>query len=600
MNKHRQRILLIVITVLVSTIILLVALRMHESQNSDYEQVSYLIGMSHANLIEEWQLELQEDIEKQVRQYGPVKLIPTNAGDSSFKQIGDVEKLMEYGIDLLIISVTDAIALSSTLEKVSQEIPVIVMGKDVESNDYALYIGPDYYHIGTLGAKQAEILAKGDSFRIKTVFGSIENDEVTAVNEGFLDGIKGIDNLSVSEQVFIDRLDGAVSTRLANEFKDDTYDAVFVQSTDLLLDVVNIMDQLNIKKPVIVAGKYISDKYLTYMDIGNIKTFIYTPLGGKEAVDYGMKLLTGKKDEQSVPKRVIMDSLIINQDNKEKYVKGKVSTFNRRIGIIECSLFDNQFFSESIKDEWEIVYYEDQTYGDIEEAHHHQELGFSYLMNEQIDMIVFEPVIADRWDKLFQEAVDRGIRVICLGNKPDFNDEEGNLIYIGPDYVDQSQRLAAYLINEVYSTSYDIGILEIADEDRISASDQKSTSLKMQISGYSRINIIDRVETGSRDKQSFEENMKRVFSKYEADINVIYLHNNMIVDRLETVLQKITNKKMYIICSNDIGVDQNNSYIDFQVTTEPLYEEQLNFLLDHFDENGKSYVGEIFLPNTAH
>ena len=74
--------------------------------------VEYVIGVSLANLQEQWRLVLKDELEAEAEKYDGVRLVITDAAGDSEKQESDVERLMSYGIDLLIISPSDVEALT--------------------------------------------------------------------------------------------------------------------------------------------------------------------------------------------------------------------------------------------------------------------------------------------------------------------------------------------------------------------------------------------------------------------------------------------------------------------------------------------------------
>lgn len=566
-----------------------------------YDQVEHLIGMSHSNLLEEWQIALHEDMEKQVGEYSSVKLISTNAGSSSFKQISDVNKLMEYGIDLLIIAVDDAVALRGTLDEVSQDIPVILIDRDVDSVEYSMHIGPDYYEIGHQGAKRIVGIAGGEDYRVMTVNGAIEDDEMALMDEGFTETISRHGNVQLAKQVFVDWTDASNREELRTSLSEDDYDAVFVHSTELVLDVIEVFNELDMEKPVVVAGKYLSDKYLTYIDIGDIHTLIHTPVGASEAIEYGMQILNNPLEEQSVPKRATVNSYLIDRESKERARTLEAADMHGRIGMIDTELFDMELLAKALEDEYVVLY---ETVSDAVEnsyVNEQQQWIFSGLLDKTVDMILIEPIQSEGWSDLFGLAEDMGVIILCLGNKSvyDLYEDYENIIYIGSDYMDQGEKLSSYLINEVYSTNYDIGILEVYDMQNEAATNGKSSSLSDQISGYSRINVIAKVGLDAdRTDKLFAEELKGIFSRFGKDINVIYLHNDMYADMLEDALPDIVGNDLTIISSNDIGILSTNEFIDFQVRTKPMYEEQIMMIVDNYYEEGYVRLDGIFLPNS--
>lgn len=115
--------------------------------------VECVIGVSLANLREQWRLVLKDELEAEAEKYDGVRLVMTDAAGDSDKQAADVERLMSYDIDLLIISPTDVEALTPVISRTYEEIPVIVLDRAVEGYDYSLFIGPDNDLIGRQAGK---------------------------------------------------------------------------------------------------------------------------------------------------------------------------------------------------------------------------------------------------------------------------------------------------------------------------------------------------------------------------------------------------------------------------------------------------------------
>ena len=64
----------------------------------------YLIGVSLANLTEPWRISMSEEIKAEASHFPNLRIVFADAADSSGRQIMDVHKLLDSGIDLLIIS----------------------------------------------------------------------------------------------------------------------------------------------------------------------------------------------------------------------------------------------------------------------------------------------------------------------------------------------------------------------------------------------------------------------------------------------------------------------------------------------------------------
>lgn len=597
----------IILSIMIITVMIVISyLAYNNKVDHTYEEVQFLIGMSHPNLIDEWQIDLHDSMDAYAKRYTNMKLIYANAGSSSFKQISDVNKLLDYGIDLLIISVNDSNALGSVLDEVRKKIPVIVLDKEIGSYDYSLFIGPQYYDIGTLGAKSIVEISEGKECRVVTINGPIEDNSVTEINNGLIDGLEEYDHIEIVGNIYEDWLEADVTSdfnSLVEEVGD--IDVVFVQSSELAFGVLTAMKASGNHKPVIMLSKYLSDKYLTYIDIDEVDTIIYTPIGGIEAIDYAIELLEKENQVNSVPKRIIMKNYIVTKETKELFRYHSFANKRLSIGYIETGLFDESNIKNIFSEDYELNYYGENknlSKSDKKSNLIEQQQIFVELLDAQTDIIILKPELNIDWEPLFKRAKEQETLVICLGNLPklEINLSEANVVYIGPDYLDQGKKLANYLINEVYSTNYDIGILQIVDGANFQMNDEKTKSLMNQISGYSRINLISSISIDTEVPNYLDElrtSIEFSLDKYRSDINVVYIHNSILVDGVKEILEDNQLDDIIIISSNDNGVIHGANIMNYQVSPTILYKEQLSTIVNNYYQNGQIDIERIFLPN---
>ncbi len=142
-------------------LVLVITFKMYHSNSNSEPEVDYVIGVSQPNLLEPWQISMNEELRQEAAKYPNIRVIYTDAAQNTQQQIDDINGLKGYGIDLLIVSVEDSIAMTSVISNVYNEIPVIVLGRGVDGYNYTLYIGTDHYLIGEMAA-DATIKLLGD------------------------------------------------------------------------------------------------------------------------------------------------------------------------------------------------------------------------------------------------------------------------------------------------------------------------------------------------------------------------------------------------------------------------------------------------------
>ena len=588
------------------------------TKESEYQEVEYLIGMSHPNLTDEWQIVIHEELDEYAKSYEQIKMIFTNAGSSSYKQINDINKLLEYGIDLLIITVNDANVLGPIIDEVEKEIPVIILDKDIGFNDYTLFIGPDYNSVGQMGAERLKALATENKLDIVTLNGPIEDPMVTEISKGLSDLVNREFNMNITENIYC----GWLRTDAEKEFElfiqsNQEFDVVFAQSNSLAIGAGNVMKEYGINVPIITVSKFMEDKYLTYLDIGELDTIIYTPVGGKEAIDYALEILESNRTNLHIPKRIVMKSFPVTKENKSIYTESRQVRETLEVGYIQTHLYREENLNMAIENgiqapnsSYENIgfrYYDINEDQSAIEKDQLQKFYFMELLNQEVDIIFFQPEKSSGWEELTQLAKEKNIYAVCLGNPLDY--EDSNIIYIGPDYIDQGIRLSNYLINNVYNIHYDIGILEVTGDLNTRLTVEKSSSFRQQISGYSRINIIDSIEGYQGNYQQDElpahtlelkEKMKESFIKYSNDINVVYLHHDYYINSLKEVIKELDlDQDIVVISNNDSGTANKDSALDYQVYPESLYKDQIIMLLDYFMGRTQIPIEKIYLPNAG-
>ena len=157
----------------------------------------FLIGVSMANLTEPWRINMDGEIKEEAAKHKNLRVVFTDAADSSERQILDVKKLLAQGIDLLIVSPTDAEALTPVIAEAYDKIPVILLDRSVIGYDYTLFIGPDNQLIGKqAGQYIAELLSESGG-EVVEILGRSGSPPVTDRSRGFLEGIAHAKNIKV-------------------------------------------------------------------------------------------------------------------------------------------------------------------------------------------------------------------------------------------------------------------------------------------------------------------------------------------------------------------------------------------------------------------
>ncbi len=160
------------------------------------ETTHYTIGFSQC-ADDPWRIKVNRDIQQEAMFYGNVEVIIRSTNGDSKQQIHDIETLVDQGVDLLIVSPNEAVAITPIVEKVYEKgIPIIIYDRKVLTDKYTAFIGADNYMIGeSIGYYVAHQL-KGRG-KIVELTGLKGSSPAIERHQGFMSAIKDYPDLKL-------------------------------------------------------------------------------------------------------------------------------------------------------------------------------------------------------------------------------------------------------------------------------------------------------------------------------------------------------------------------------------------------------------------
>ena len=158
-----------------------------------------------------------------------------NASGEVQEQIGQIEYLIDKGMDVIVIIAIDGDALSGVIRKAKDRgIRVICYDRLIRNSDADLYISFDNTMVGTLmGQALAEALPDGG--RVFQIQGSASDNNVGMIREGFESALQGT-GIEVVYSTFCDNWLAELAFDAVNEGLDEnggTVDGVMCGNDDL-------------------------------------------------------------------------------------------------------------------------------------------------------------------------------------------------------------------------------------------------------------------------------------------------------------------------------------------------------------------------------
>ncbi|MDX1807980.1 MAG: substrate-binding domain-containing protein [Sulfurospirillaceae bacterium] len=251
-------------------------------------------------------------VKKELQKYKNINFVFSDALGQTALLIFQLDKFIDKKVDVIILGTNDGNAVVPSLIKAQRaKIPVIILGRGVDTDKYTTFINSDNVKIGQmagdfisrkLGGKGTIVLFEG----IKTTDIAVDR------TKGFEDVVshrKGIKIIKVTGNYL--RRDAIIATEklIAKGIK---FDAIFSESDSMLSGarLAMIKHGIDPKNIISIGCGYINEAKVAIEDglqTGSIKS----PHAGQEAAKIAMDIINKK----NVKKHILMPITLITKDN---------------------------------------------------------------------------------------------------------------------------------------------------------------------------------------------------------------------------------------------------------------------------------------------
>lgn len=543
--------------------------------------VECVIGVSLANLREQWRLVLKDELEAEAKKYDGVRLVITDAAGDSEKQEADVERLMSYDIDLLIISPSDVEALTPVISKTYEKIPVIVLDRAVEGYDYSLFIGPDNNLIGRQAGRTVLELLEEDGMMDASVL-EMKNDSFASESRS-AEFVKTVSEADVSTRS-IDlpeaTRDCAEDTLLTTPEVLEGVDVIFAHNDYMAYGARLALDQLDIHGIRIVGLDGFSGEHggLRLVEQGVIDATVTCPTGGTEAIRYAVDIIN---QVSGIPKQIILRSHRIGPDNAADYQrKAQIVEKPAVIRVGYAQIGEESHWREACTDsirqaakDFDIDLTMEFTPPFVEE----QTRLVRKFIDQNMDVIVVSPVVAEGWLPVLEEAREAGIPILLVDRMVD-EEEDMYTSFIGADFEEEGRRCARWLLSEL--PEQDIRVLELRGTEGSSPAQSRKSGFESVIDNDPQCEIVHSA-CGDFNREGGRSAVQEYLEHHDWDIDAIFAHNDdMALGTLEYLadqgIQPGTDVKIMSIDGTSDALDAlQDGKINCVVECNPLLGPQL-------------------------
>jgi len=282
------------------------------------------IGFSQCTVTEPWRVLFNQQLKEEAGKHDDlIELFVEDAQDKTENQVAQMESFIVQGMDAILISPKEAAGLTAVVEKATAAgIPVIVLDRDVNTDDYACFIGADNLEIGKAAGEFA-VKALGGIGQAKggvvEIWGGMGSTPARERHDGFhvfVDEEEGITML-------VDRQDGdwkqdKAYTIMENALRvHEKIDLVYAHNDPMAYGAFLAAKAAGREKEMLFLGiDGIPEEGCTWVRNGELTaTFLYPPPGA-EGIKTALKILKGEQ----VEKKITLLTATVTQENADQYV----------------------------------------------------------------------------------------------------------------------------------------------------------------------------------------------------------------------------------------------------------------------------------------
>ena len=318
------------------------------------ERPRYVIGVSQCS-DDEWRHQQNAEMLREAEFYRDLQVIIRTAKDDSKRQVRDIRRFLDEGVDLLVVSPNEAEPITPVVEEAYERgIPVIVVDRKILSDKYTAYIGADNDGIGyAIGNYIAQSLnGQGTVVEITGLSGSTPAMER---HEGFTRAIRAYPDirlLAVADGAWLRDQAEAKMDSLLRVYPQ--FDVLYAQNDRMADGAYEAAVRQGREQSIRFFGTdaLSGESYgLESVLEGRLSaTFIY-PTGGDEVVHTAMNILTGKPferemnlntsvvDSTTAPIMHLQMAHIATLDRKIETLTGRVARYLERYATQRGVLF---------------------------------------------------------------------------------------------------------------------------------------------------------------------------------------------------------------------------------------------------------------------
>lgn len=295
--------------------ILLVSMLMFSSVLEATESRNRVIAFAQDTMRDDFRMQQVFEVRDEIAKHPRLSFLYSNGQGQTSLMIRQIERFIKLGVDLLIIGTNDEKAIVPVVSKAYRKgIPVIILDRGIQSEDYTTFINSDNVKIGKIGAQH--IAEKLNGKGTVLLFEGIQHTDVTRLRtEGFIDEMSKHRDIKIIKRTGNFLRKDAIR-EMENLLEQGIHiDAIFSQSDSMLNGVRMVLKRYNIDpSSIVMVGCDYTSEAREAIRNGSQSGSVLFPLGGTKSVETALKIFNGEQ----VPKHIDNPVKLVTRKNLQE------------------------------------------------------------------------------------------------------------------------------------------------------------------------------------------------------------------------------------------------------------------------------------------
>jgi ribose transport system substrate-binding protein len=277
----------------------------------------YVVAFAQDTMANDWRAAQVRDLKAALARYPGIEFVFSDANGDTARQVQDIENFAARRVDVLITSPRDAELMREPIARIYRRgIPVILLSRRVNGEEFTQYIGADNRAIGREAARYLARKLKGKG-SILVLQGVPSASSAIERTEGFEAELKKHPGLRIAAVKPADYLRGMAIQRVEEALADNiAFDAIYAQSDSMAMGAMLALRKAgrDPKRIPITGIDYIAEAREA-IRAGELDATFTFPTFGKAGAEAAIKLLHGGKPER---KEIMIGSVAVTRANVER------------------------------------------------------------------------------------------------------------------------------------------------------------------------------------------------------------------------------------------------------------------------------------------